>query len=77
MIVKAIIITIIIKRIINGQKIFSNKSSEAVFSLISNARFHTDISNLLITVKRDNDAAFDKKWDPLYKDLKIINGMEE
>ena len=48
-----------------------------MFSLISNARFHTDISNLLITVKRDNDAAFDKKWDPLYKDLKIINGMEE
>ena len=48
-----------------------------MFSLISNARFHTDISNLLITIERTNDAPNDKKWDSLYKDLKKINGMEE
>ena len=46
-----------------------------MFSLIINSRFHTDISNLLINVKRENDRAGNEKWENLYKDLKTMNGM--
>lgn len=49
----------------------------SMFSLIVNSRFHTDISNLLINVKRVNNQAQVKKWDDLYKEIKRLNGVNE
>ncbi len=48
-----------------------------MFSLIVNSRFHTDVSNLLINVTRENNHARANKWDKLYKELKSMNGMEK
>ena len=47
-----------------------------MFSLIVNSRFHTDISNLLINVKRENNHARIDKWEKLYSELKKMNGLE-
>ena len=44
-----------------------------IFSIISRARVHTDISNLTISVIRDSDKAKGTKWNDLYNQLKKIN----
>lgn len=49
----------------------------AMFSKISFARLHNEISSLQIKVKRDPDRANHDKWNNLYKKLKIMNGLME
>lgn len=49
----------------------------AMFSKISFARLHNEISSLQIKVKRDPDRANHDKWNDLYKKLKIMNGLME
>nr|WP_317375435.1 DUF262 domain-containing protein [uncultured Catenibacterium sp.] len=49
----------------------------AMFSKISFARLHNEISSLQIKVKRDPDRANHDKWNDLYKKLKIMNGLIE
>jgi len=49
----------------------------AMFSKISFARLHNEISGLQIRVKRDNDAAASEKWTWLYIKLKEMNGIVE
>jgi len=49
----------------------------AMFSKISFARLHNEISSLHIKVKRDPDRANHDKWNDLYKKLKIMNGLME
>ncbi|MGN0708247.1 MAG: DUF262 domain-containing protein [Faecalibacterium sp.] len=49
----------------------------AMFSKISLARLHNEISSLQIKVKRDPDRAEHDKWNDLYKKLKIMNGLME
>lgn len=49
----------------------------AMFSKISFARLHNEISSLHIKVKRDPDRANHDKWNDLYKKLKIIYGLME
>jgi len=47
----------------------------AMFSKIINARLHSEIANLQITVLKENDQADDpKNWSNLYKVLKELNG---
>lgn len=48
-----------------------------MFSKISFARLHNEISGLQIKVKRKTDAPADVQWKTLYKKLKEINGMTE
>lgn len=47
----------------------------AMFSIIERARIHTEVSNLLISVKRDNEQAKSSKWNGLYEKLKKISGV--
>lgn len=49
----------------------------AMFSKISFARLHNEISSLQIKVKRDPDKANHDKWNDLYKKLKTMNGLME
>lgn len=49
----------------------------AMFSKISFARLHNEISSLQIKVKRDPDRANHDKRNDLYKKLKIMNGLME
>lgn len=49
----------------------------AMFSKISFARLHNEISSLQIKVKREPDRANNEKWNDLYKKLKIMNGLME
>ena len=49
----------------------------AMFSKISFARLHNEISSLQIKVKRDPDRANHEKWNELYKKLKMMNGLME
>ncbi len=49
----------------------------AMFSKISFARMHTEISGLQIKVLRPNDAPASKKWNSLYMKLKEMNGILE
>lgn len=48
---------------------------EALFSRIALARVHTEISNLQIKVRREQDSALSQKWNQLYSDLKALNGQ--
>ena len=48
-----------------------------IFSIISLARLHNEISGLQIKIKRDNDSPASNKWDSLYKKLKLLNGTME
>ena len=50
---------------------------EAVFLKIALARVHTEISTLQIKVLRAPDSPASSKWDPLYADLKKLNGCLE
>ena len=45
-----------------------------IFSKISLARMHHDISGLQIKVRRDPDVPSNKKWRELYNTIKEING---
>lgn len=47
-----------------------------MFSIISKARKHTEISNLLISTKRKDNKAEDDKWNDLYNNLKKLNGED-
>lgn len=47
----------------------------AMFAIIERARVHTEVSNLLISVKRDTGHAKNKKWDVLYEKLQKISGV--
>ena len=49
----------------------------SMFSKISFARLHNEISSLQIKVKRDPDRANHDKWNDLYKKLKTMNGLME
>ncbi len=49
----------------------------AMFSRISFARIHTEISGLQIRVLRINDAPASEKWTSLYMKLKQMNGILE
>lgn len=46
-----------------------------VFSIINQARLHSEICNLSIKVKRDPDEAAGEKWNNLYHILKEMNGI--
>lgn len=48
-----------------------------VFSIICNARVHTEISNLQIKVIRSSGHAQVGKWEPLYEQLLVLNGIKE
>ena len=50
-------------------------NSVPVFSIIVNARLHTEIANLTIAIKREPDAASAAKWNDLYSILKEMNGI--
>lgn len=52
-------------------------NSVAMFSKISFARLHNEISGLQINVKRYPDEAAHDKWNELYEKLKIMNGLME
>ena len=45
-----------------------------MFSKISFARMHNEISGLQIKVRRESDAPSNAKWNDLYKTIKEING---
>lgn len=47
----------------------------AMFSIIERARMHSEIANLLISVKRTSSKAKNAKWDLLYEKLRKINGV--
>ena len=49
----------------------------AMFSKISFARLHNEISSLQIKVKRSPDEAAHEKWNELYWELKEMNGLVE
>lgn len=49
----------------------------AIFSKISFARLHTEVSSLQIKVKRDPDQAAASDWSDLYSTIKEINGIME
>ena len=49
----------------------------AIFSKISFARLHTEVSSLQIKVKRDPDQAASSNWSELYSTIKEINGIME
>ena len=46
----------------------------AMFSKISFARMHNEISGLQIEVRREPDIPSNEKWNDLYKAIKAING---
>jgi uncharacterized protein with ParB-like and HNH nuclease domain len=48
----------------------------AMFSRIRNARLHSDIANMQISVLRVGNAAKDENWEPLYEFIKKLNGYE-
>ena len=48
-----------------------------IFSRISNARLHREISGIQIKVIRAGDTARAEKWKDLYRQLKEINGLTE
>lgn len=48
-----------------------------VFSKMSLARVHTEISNLQVTVLRESDDAAHEKWRDLYFSIRKINGLME
>lgn len=50
-------------------------NSIPVFSIIMNARMHTEIANLTIAIKRESDTASAAKWNGLYSILKEMNGI--
>lgn len=50
-------------------------NSIPVFSIIMNARMHTEIANLTIAIKRESDTASAPKWNGLYSILKEMNGI--
>ena len=58
-----------------GSKEGRYTNSIPVFSVIVNARMHTEIANLTIAIKRDTDAASAEKWNSLYSILKEMNGI--
>ena len=45
-----------------------------MFSKISFARVHNEISGLQIKILRDLDAPMNEKWNDLYETIKEING---
>lgn len=49
----------------------------AMFSAISDARLHTEISSLPVTLLRDSTVNDDSHWKDLYKTLQRINGALE
>lgn len=49
----------------------------AMFSKISFARLHNEISSLQIKVRRYPDEATHEKWNDLYNKLKAMNGLAE
>lgn len=49
----------------------------AMFSKISFARLHNEISSLQIKVRRYPDEATHEKWNDLYSKLKVMNGFAE
>ena len=49
----------------------------AIFSKISFARLHTEVSSLQIKVKRDPDQAASSNWSELYSTIKEINRIME
>lgn len=57
---------------INDNSNYSN--SITMFSIIKNARIHTEVASVPITVLRKPDEARNKKWNDLYVALKRING---
>ena len=67
---------------INKYAIGDNENSRytnaiPMFSKISFARLHNEISGLQIKVLRNNDTPASSKWINLYNKLKEINGIEE
>ena len=46
----------------------------AMFSKISFARMHNEISGLQIKVRKEPDTPSNEKWNDLYKAIKEING---
>lgn len=59
----------------DGNDRYSN--SVAIFSKISFARLHNEVSSLQIKVKRDPDRPAHDKWNELYQKLKEMKGLVE
>ena len=56
-----------------GEYGYSN--SVKMFSVISEARLHSEIANLPINVMRKSDKDIEEKWKDLYDTLKKLNGI--
>lgn len=57
-----------------GSAGFGYTNNVAMFSKISFARMHNEISGLQIKVRREPDIPSNEKWNDLYKAIKTING---
>lgn len=57
-----------------GSAGFGYTNNVAMFSKISFARMHNEISGLQIEVRREPDIPSNEKWNDLYKAIKAING---
>ena len=50
-------------------------NSIKLFSIIADARLHSEIANIPLNILRAPDAASVSKWDDLYTALKKLNGI--
>lgn len=57
-----------------GEENFRYTNNIAMFSKMSFARMHNEISSLQIKVRREPDVAANNTWNDLYKSIKEING---
>lgn len=60
---------------INDNSNYSN--SIPMFSIINNARIHTEVASIPVTVLRTHDEAGNKNWNELYDALKNLNGFKK
>lgn len=60
-----------------GDENFRYTNTVSMFSKISFARMHNEISSLQIKVRREPDASSNEKWNDLYKSIKKISGYGE
>jgi len=66
-----------INRYAVGDDNYRYTNTIAMFSQISFARLHSEISSLQIRVRRDSDHAASNNWEELYQKLKEIIGLVE
>ena len=60
-----------------GEYEYRYSNNVAMFSIINNARLHTEIANMQIVVLKEPDNPAHNKWDNLYRMLKRLNGYSD